>query len=331
MIMDNGFVNTSTLGAGRAGDISLNVGTLALTGGAQIVSSSQQIADGSGGKVTIDATGSVTISGRSSTGVGSSPFSNDPSSGLFSTAEGRGPGGDIKVQAGQILLTNGATISAKSSGTRDAGNLKLASTGDFRIHDSIVTTQATTAGGGKIALTAGSRSLLYLTDSRITTSVQGGQGKGGDITIDPRFVILDHSQVRADAFGGPGGNIDIAANVFLASESIVSASSALSTPGTINIQAQITDLSGSVAPLPAGLLQAATLLRASCAARVAAGKASSLVVAGREGLPLEPGGYLPSPLMAEEPGSAGPSRSEGHHWETFPRFSRAVLAPACSR
>src|SRR5439155_1290896 len=45
MIMDNGFVNTSTLGAGRAGDISLNVGTLALTGGAQIVSSSQQIAD----------------------------------------------------------------------------------------------------------------------------------------------------------------------------------------------------------------------------------------------------------------------------------------------
>jgi hypothetical protein len=111
----------------------------------------------------------------------------------------------------------------------------------------------------------------------------------------------------------------------------VSASSALNAPGTINIQAQITDVSGSIAPLPAALLQAATLLRASCAARIATGKASSLVVAGREGVPLEPGVYLPSPLLALEPGDAGPSRSEEHQWETVPRFALAALAPACSR
>ena len=43
--------------------------------------------------------------------------------------------------------------------------------------------------------------------------------------------------------------------------------------------------------------KAAALLRASCAARLAEGKTSSLVVAGREGVPLEPGGLMPSALM----------------------------------
>ena len=44
---------------------------------------------------------------------------------------------------------------------------------------------------------------------------------------------------------------------------------------------------------------AATLLRASCATRLAEGKASSLVVAGREGVPPEPDGLLSSPLIVE--------------------------------
>ena len=121
------------------------------------------------------------------------------------------------------------------------------------------------------------------------------------------------------------------ADVYLTTDSVVSASSALGVPGTINILASTTNVSATLARLPEAVAQAATLLRASCAARVAAGKASSLVVAGREGVPLEPGGYLPSPLMVEELGSAGLSRSEGHYWETFPRLSSVVLAPACSR
>jgi hypothetical protein len=43
----------------------------------------------------------------------------------------------------------------------------------------------------------------------------GGAGQWGNITIAPRCVILDRSQIRADAFGGPGGNVRIAAEVFL--------------------------------------------------------------------------------------------------------------------
>jgi large exoprotein involved in heme utilization and adhesion len=150
---------------------------------------------------------------------------------------------------------------------------------------------------------------------------------------------LDNSAIRANAIGGPGGNIDIVANTLLCSpgtctgapDSFITASSTLSTPGTIDIQAFTTNVSGTLARLPESLLQAATLLRAACAARVTAGKASSLVVSGRGGLPLEPGDLLPSPLLAEGLADTGLARNEGHVMDTLPRFSPAVLAPMCSR
>ena len=122
---------------------------------------------------------------------------------------------------------------------------------------------------------------MHLTDSQITTSVQSGVGSGGNITIDSQLIVLNNSQILANAFGGPGGNINITADVFLVNSGgqfptslagIVDASSALSTPGTINIEATFTNVVGSVTQLPATPLQATELLRASCAARFAGGK-----------------------------------------------------------
>jgi hypothetical protein len=77
---------------------------------------------------------------------------------------------------------------------------------------------------------------------------------------------------------------------------IVDASSALSTPGTINIEATFTNVTSEVVQLPETPLRATELLRAACAARFVGGKTSSLVLAGRDGVPPQPGGLLPSPL-----------------------------------
>jgi len=361
-VSDGGVISGITLSEGKGSSFLIKTGTLSLTGGGLIATSTS--GPGDAGSIIIQATRSVFIGGTLDTErfKEHNPRVSD-TSGIFSNAvsiigltklgnagsidlsapaslvladggeistnsTGDGIGGKISLRATRVELGNNATISAKSSGTGDAGNVTIAAGDTFRSVGSAVTTEAREADGGNISLTAGS--LAHLIKSQITTSVESGKGKGGNITIDPRFVVLDNSQIRADAFGGPGGNVHIVADVYLTSDSIVSASSALGVPGTINVQASITDLSGSVARLPEVLLQAGTLLRASCAARLAAGKASSLVVAGREGLPLEPVGYLPSPLVADEL-SAQPSRSEGHRWEMFPRFSRSVLAPACSR
>ena len=46
-----------------------------------------------------------------------------------------------------------------------------------------------------------------------------------------------------------------------------------------------------------GHKKALALLREPCMARIQGGKYSSFVVGGRDGLPLEPGGLLPSPIF----------------------------------
>src|SRR5207247_2964880 len=133
----------------------------------------------------------------------------------------------------------------------------------------------------------------------ITTSVSSGVGNGGNIMIDPQSVVLQGSQILAQAFGGNGGNIRIIAGVLFADpNSTISASSTMGVDGTVDIQAPVTNLSGTLAPLPAETVKAAELLQARCAARFQGGNFSSLVAVGRDGVPLEPGALLPSPLYA---------------------------------
>jgi filamentous hemagglutinin family protein len=286
---DGGRISVATQGAGHAGSIALNVDNLTQTAGSTIDSSTSGA--GQGGNLAVTAANSASISG---TGTG-----------LFSTASGSGAGGNIHVQAGQVVkLADNATVSAQSTGTATAtaGNVTI-NTPTFETQNASVTTGATLADGGNISITT-TGSLVHLTDSQITTSVQSGVGTGGNITVNSELVVLDGSQILANAFGGPGGNINIVADVFLVNSGgqsptslagIVEASSALSTPGTINIEATVTDVSGTVAQLPEAPLQATELLRAACAARFVGGKASSLVLGGRDGLPHQPGNLLPSP------------------------------------
>ena len=81
--------------------------------------------------------------------------------------------------------------------------------------------------------------------------------------------------------------------------SLVDASSKLGIDGRVDIRAPVTQISGSLAPLSKEFLSAAALLHERCADRIGGGRLSSLVVGGSDGLPLEPGGPLPSPLYPE--------------------------------
>ena len=96
----------------------------------------------------------------------------------------------------------------------------------------------------------------------------------------------------------------------------IDASSALGISGTVDIQAPVTSLSGTLAPLPQAFVSAAALLPAQCAARAQGGRYSSLVLGGRDGLPADPGGVLPSPLALEERLMADPAVSGAPHQQT---------------
>jgi large exoprotein involved in heme utilization and adhesion len=304
-------ISTSTRAEGQGGSLLINADQVILSGAEGNVSTglySVAQSSGSGGIIQVTAgnlqinDGALISSGTIGSGKAGNISLTAPwitmanGGGIWARTFGSGTGGSIQLSGSQIQLFDGATISAESSGTGNAGDIGINAGGTLLMKNSSITTEATQADGGNIHIKAGH--MVELIDSNITTSVGGGpETVGGNITIDPRYVILNDSQIIANAYEGRGGNIRIVADVFLASpESVVDASSALGIDGTVDIQAPITSISGAVAPMQGNFLSAAALLRDRCAAKIRGEKYSSFVVSGRDGLPIRPGGVLPSPI-----------------------------------
>jgi hypothetical protein len=310
-------ISATTFGTGPGGAITVRAtGLVQISGsgpgpgGVEITSgifSRTETNGGPGGSLEVSARdvqltngGTIATTSRGPGGAGNihlqvgNQFASD--GGFVGSAAEQSKGGDVTIAAGQsIQLSNGAKVTAEGLGAGNAGDILLSSGNQILLSQSTVTSQATQASGGNITLTA--PYLIHLTNSTVSTSVQGGvQTIGGNIIIDPQFLILQNSQIIAQAFQGQGGNITIVAGVFLAdSTSLVDASSQFGLSGTVLIQSPISNLSGSLAPLKQNYLSAAALLRERCATRIQSGKASSFTSRGRDGLPAAPGGLRPSP------------------------------------
>ena len=291
LTMSNGArIDNSTAWAGNAGEINVNVGSASVNSGAQVRSQSGlvrsstgllEVGSGNAGKVTINASdlSTITLSG--------------PGSAISTSTFGAGAGGAIQLtSAGDVRISDGASITADSFGTGITGDISITAGNSIMMDNGTISTSARTSDGGNIKLTA--PLTVQLTGSRITTSVESGTGGGGNISIDPEFVILKGSSITANAFGGPGGNVTIVANTFLSDAfTVVEASSALSTPGTVQILSPDNNVASDIAQLPGELVDASRLLQGACSAR-RAGAASSFTLAGRGGVPVDPDGYLPS-------------------------------------
>lgn len=287
----SGGVFSQTVGtepdSGNGGTISITGQSVSLSNGAEV--SADTIGAGAGGSIDI--------------GAGSTFASN--SSTVSSTAT-QAQGGDIKITAGQsATLNNGSSISASSTGAGNAGDIVINAGQTFLASDSSVTTQANLASGGTIKITTTPSGTVELSNSLISASVLNGAGGGGSVEIDPLYVLLQNSQILAQAVQGPGGNITINitnGGLFLPdANSTISASSQFGVNGTVTIQSPNAPVSGQIQPLGKSPLLATSLLNQRCAA-LAEGEFSSFSVAGRDSLPTEPGNWLTSPLAF---GSAG--------------------------
>ena len=232
---------------------------------------------------------------------------------ISALSRGTRSGGDISLNATQsVTLNRGASLSASSIGLGNAGNISIHAGSQFLSQTGVLSTEAQRASGGNILVQAADS--IRLVNSELSTSVQGGPNTaGGNITLDPAVVTLQNSQVLAQAVEGQGGNINIIAGTFLADPtSVISASSQFGLSGAVNIQSPVSSLSGSLATLPQQPFHARQLLRQRCAAQ-SGGQLSSLVIAGRDALPAEPGGWLLSQLVlgATENSSPEPLLGDG--------------------
>jgi large exoprotein involved in heme utilization and adhesion len=268
---------------GPAGDVEIVADSIVVRGGASIGSGTA--GDSLGGNIEITA----------------NQIRIETQARIDAATVGSGTAGSITLNTTDLILSEGGRITASSSGSGLAGDITVNAANSIRISDGSVTTEALMSDGGNITLNA--ITMVDLLSSSVTTSVGSGTGAGGNINIDPQFVIVQNSNIIANAFGGPGGNINIVAGLFLIDpSSTVSASSALGIDGIINVDSPVADVTSGVTELPANVLDASTLVQAPCAARTGGGT-SSLTSAGRSGLPAGPDGYLPSPGIALETGT----------------------------
>jgi filamentous hemagglutinin family protein len=316
---------------GNAGEMKITAASLSIIGNTSPLSplvpasnpfsgvSAQTFGSGIGGNVTLD--------------LGTGPLSMNSGAVISSSTSSTGQGGNIEVTAGNITLSGlGPQITARSTGTGDAGTIMVSALNLKESAGAAISTGADSANGGNIALAV--KDFLYLVDSKITTSVNSDIGNGGNILIDPQLLVLDHSQIIAQAVRGHGGNITIFANEFFPSaDSLISATSELGISGTVEIIGPRVDLDGSLVVLPSELKNAAAIFRTSCAARGNRPR-SSLTEAGRGGLPQDPETTLLAVHLADRDFAPGPHlAAAARHAETTPsrpQLTAVRLAMHCS-
>ena len=347
-VSDGASVSASTSGPGNAGSILIKANDISIRGGGTITAAST--GTGNAGTVTIegpnspansfliDGTGSGVFTNSEDTGVGGS-ISLDANtvtlqnggtiSASTSGSSSSATGGNISISAGQFVEMNtGASITASSTGLGNAGNILIDAGPQLVMQNSSFKTEAAKAGGGNIEIQA--VDLVQLGNSTVSTSVLGGSGSGGNITIDPNLVLLQNSQIIAQAVQGAGGNISITTNLLMPdSTSLISASSQFGQQGNIVIQSPVSPASGKLVPLGQKPLIATSLLSQRCTA-IAGGSISSFTVAGRDSLPTEPGGWLSSPVALSAPESEDGTVREANRTmsDETPLLSLRKIAPS---
>ncbi|HEY9675919.1 MAG TPA: filamentous hemagglutinin N-terminal domain-containing protein, partial [Waterburya sp.] len=225
-IQDGAVINAQTFNSSNGGNLTVNANIFEAVNGGQMLTTTYS--SGRAGNITLNVTDSVTLSGlypnyanRITLGRGIAS-SEGAVSGLFAnTSESStGKGGNLSITTGQLVIQDGAQLTASSRGTGDAGNILNITARSLTLDNGFISTTSLSGQGGNIERLEVRDLLLMRNGSRISTSAgtnQSGGGDGGNITIynDSGFIVAipsENSDITANAFQGRGGNINITTN-----------------------------------------------------------------------------------------------------------------------
>ncbi|MBT9315050.1 two-partner secretion domain-containing protein [Leptothoe spongobia] len=281
-------------GMGESGDVRITARNLQVLGGAQL--SADTLGEGIAGNV-------ILLIEETARFEGSDPRDNSPSGVLTSIQpSGNGEGGDIRLEATDVEIINGAALFAGSIGQGNAGDIVLAVRNSLTARDGAIATTADQDAGGQIQISAGN--IFLFSDSDIQTFVNSGDNNGGNITINANVLIaLDDSDILAFAADGRGGDVNLNQTAFFGQNF------QFAPPGTdprtldnndrVDINATGGIASGmitladtsfvqnSLTDLPDNLVNPETLVATSCVVRDS-NTASSFTITGSDSLREQP-------------------------------------------
>ena len=272
-----GKISSSTYTSGHAGAVLVRAREIQLTNQAKIASLSTRNAVGAPGELDIYASDNIILDNAA---IDISTYAGDLRGDAGSSVEGDLFRASINIQTANLILKNGAQITTQADSDVGAGDIWIKTAKTIQLYDgSRITTSANLGDGGEI--TVETADYLYMNSSQIKTSVSTttGDARGGDIWIDPIFVVLNDSQILAETFDGEGGNITIITDYFMQSgKSTISAAAkgSLGVSGAIDLQGPNVQNAAGVDKLPVNLLNAEQWVAQACSKK--AGKLSSFLV-----------------------------------------------------
>ncbi len=303
-VLGTSFIATGVQeGTGTGGNLEINTKQLSVRDGSTI--SVSTFADGNAGTLTVNASESIELTGKSE-------FSN---SGLFASAlDGNGNGGNINVSTKELSIIDNALIGASnfsSFGTFDPEQAGTGQPGSINVEANSISlntggrieaaTQSAIGEGANIDLRVAED--ITLKNNSFISARAINQGNGGNLNIDSRFIIAypeGNNDILASAEQGRGGNITIDAESLFGirertpsdlTNDINASSEVRGLDGTVDIiTPDVNPLQGAT-ELPTNIVVPEQTTTQACQANREAAASNGLTIKGKGGVPPAP--HLP--------------------------------------
>jgi filamentous hemagglutinin family protein len=208
---------------GKAGNIIINAGELLIRDGGKV--SASTFGAGKAGNLNVNTTQTVKLSGTSLNGRSRS--------GLLAVAfpSAKGAAGNIEIKTGELLVENGAEVSAKTLSPGNGGNLTVFATDKVELIGHSPQNNKDTSGlfietglgpiGSPTASPTGNGGELKIhtpflrvkNGATISTSTFG-QGRAGNLTITTRDLLIENgAEIKTQTLGsGNAGDLSVSAD-----------------------------------------------------------------------------------------------------------------------
>ncbi|OLP18881.1 hypothetical protein BST81_08170 [Leptolyngbya sp. 'hensonii'] len=327
VILDGVFLEANSSGSGSGGDILITGKSLLLSNGGRVFTVARN--SGPAGNIELRLSDQVILSG---TGTG-----------LFAgtTPNSRGNSGNVIIDPQTVLIQDGAGIAVNSLGRGIGGNVAIQAGNLTLDRNAFISAETANSNGGNINLQI--NNVLLLRRNSTISATAGGTGDGGNVQITATFVVanpFENSDITANALFGKGGNLRITSQAVLGLKfgnqltpfSDITASSEFGADGQVDLNTPNTDPQRGLVNLPVDLLDATQQIAQGCGSP-GSQQSGRFVNAGRGGLPPSPADPLSRDLfwqdlqlygLGDDPWLSGPPQPGGNG---SPRIARI----ACSR